>query len=237
MSRFSALKAIYDFYDEFTNGLSIACQKGCHVCCTTNVTATSLETDYLIQSGKMDKHLLKKMEEERQKDHFIPSTTINTTAALCLAQKAIPEETSSQTFEPCPLLDENGLCSVYEYRPFSCRAMCSDTVCTEGGQANMPPFLVTVNLALYQILEHIDREGWYGNLLDMIPLSLAGRERAGNLAVDQEGTIKTNRQLPCFIVPPDDKIRFKSFMRRLGSQSADEITLAELLPEEYSILS
>ncbi len=237
MSGFAALEAIYDFYDRFTKGFSTACTKGCNTCCTTNVTLTSLETGYLLKSERLNKSILERLEDERQKDHFIPSTTINTTAAMCLAQKPIPEETSAVTFNPCPLLDEEGLCSVYEHRPFSCRAMSSETVCTEGGQANMPPFMVTINLALYQILEHIDAEGWYGNLLDMIPLGLEEREKAGRMVAAQEGKIKTNRRLPCFIIPPDDMIRFKSFMRRLSKEKAGDSPLGTFLPEDYKILS
>ncbi len=237
VSRLLALKAIYDFYDKFVKGFSIACKKGCHTCCTTNVTATSLEVDYLLQSKNLNGVCLEKLEEQRKETHFIPSTTINTTAAMCLAQKDIPEETSPITFNPCPLLDNQGLCTVYEHRPFSCRSMSSETVCTEGGQADMPPFLVTVNLAIYQILEHIDSEGWYGNLLDMVPISMAGKERAPQMVAECQGIIKTNRKLPCFIVPPDDAVRFRSFMRRLAKQDAGQYTIGELLPEDYTILS
>ncbi len=238
MSEFAALEAIYDFYDQFTRGFSMACQKGCNVCCTTNVTVTSLEARYLFQSGKLDGSRMKDLEAERQKEHFIPSTTINTTAAMCLAQKPIPEETSPLTFNRCPLLDKEGLCSVYEHRPFACRAMSSETVCTEGGQADMPSFLVTVNLALYQVLEHLDAEGWYGNLLDLIPIAaLQEKDQAARLVAAEKGRIKTNRQLPGFIVPPDDTIRFRSFLRRLSKEQAGEHALGELLPEEYKILS
>jgi Fe-S-cluster containining protein len=237
VSKLDALEAIYDFYDRFTEGFSMACTRGCSTCCTTNVTLTSLETDYLLKSERLDQELLGRLEAQRQKEHFVPSTTINTTAAMCLAQKPIPEETSPITFNPCPLLDEGGLCSVYEHRPFACRAMSSETVCTDGGQADMPPFLVTVILAIYQILEHIDAEGWYGNLLDMIPIVQAEKDKTEGMVASQEGRIKTNRRLPCFIIPPDDAIRFKSFMRRLSKKEAGGISLGELLPEEYSILS
>ena len=237
MSNVLALRAVYDFYDEFLKGFSTACTKGCHACCTTNVTLTSLETDYLLESGNLDDALLQKLEEEGQKEHFLPGTTINTTAAMCLAQKDIPEETSPVTFNTCPLLDENGSCSVYEQRPFSCRAMCSETVCSEGGQADMPPFVVTVNLAIYQILEHLDSEGFYGNLLDMVPLSRVDKTRAKELIAAGKGAIKTNRQLPCFIVPPDDAIRFKSFLRRLCRVKAGDRTIGDLLPEEHAVIS
>ncbi|MCD6297343.1 MAG: hypothetical protein J7M30_09330 [Deltaproteobacteria bacterium] len=32
----------------------------------------------------------------------------------------------------------------------------------------MEPFLITVNLAIYQIIEHLDKEGVSGNLLDVL---------------------------------------------------------------------
>ncbi len=237
MSRFSALRALYSFYDEFVSGFSVACRKGCHVCCTTNVSATSLETAYLLNKGNLDKALLERVEKARLQDHYVPSTTINTTAAMCLAGRAIPEETSPITFDPCPFLDDEGSCSVYEYRPFSCRAMCSSTLCTEGGQADMPPFLVTISLAVYQILEHMDSQGWYGNLLDIIPMCDVGRAEAREMADAQQGVIKTNRDVPCFIVPPDDVMRFKSFLRRLSRVEAGSTTMGEFLPEDYQILS
>jgi len=41
-------------------------------------------------------------------------------------------------------------------------------VCQYGGEAEMEPFLITVNLAIYQIIEHLDKEGVSGNLLDVL---------------------------------------------------------------------
>lgn len=237
MSDFSTLEALYAFYDEFISGFPIACKKGCSVCCTTNVTVTSLEVEYLMKSAEMNEESIKRIEQERKKDHFIPSTTINTTAAMCLAENAIPEETSPITFNPCPLLTKEGLCSIYAHRPFACRAMSSETICVEGGEANMAPFLVTINLAIYQILEHIDSSGWYGNLLDMIPLARGGRKKVKETVNSLGGIVKTNRKLPCFIVPPDETIRFKSFIRRLAGRKSKDKTLGDLLPKDWQVIS
>jgi len=237
MDKTAALEAIYRFYDDFLEGFSIACEKGCHVCCTNSVSSTSLEAAYLIEGvsrmGSGGEELVKRAEAMRAEPHFQPSTTINTSAALCMKGKEIPEETSPMSFDPCPFLSEQGLCSLYEWRPFACRAMSSSSVCVEGGEARMEPFLVTVNLALYQILEHIDRDGFYGNVLDLLPVV------AGRMSPAQAGeAIKTNRALNCFIVPPDETVRFKSFMRRLSKVEAGSgATIGELLPEDWAILS
>ena len=238
MANTKALKAIYDFYDKFLKGTPLACKKGCATCCTTNVSVTSLEVEYILDSGLLTQRLGEKVREAALQDHFVPSTTINTSAAMCLSENQMPEETSPITFDPCPLLTHDGLCSIYQARPFSCRAMNSETLCTEGGEAFMAPFLVTVNLAMYQILEHIDSKGWYGNLLDMVTLVSENREGLQQVADTMEGRIKTNRPLPCFIIPPDETMRFKSFMRRLSKVEIEGgKTVGDLLPENWQILS
>ncbi len=238
MSDLKALEAIYKFYDEFLKGTPLACKKGCSTCCTTNVSMTSLEARYILESGLLSKDLMARLKEAAATDHFIPSTTINTSAAMCLSENQMPEETSPVTFDPCPLLTDEGLCSIYEARPFSCRAMCSETVCTEGGEAYMAPFLVTVNLAMYQILEHIDSEGWYGNMLDILEVVKDSREESLQAAAEMEGKIKTNRPIPCFIIPPDDIMRFKSYMRRLSKMEFQPgETLGDLLPEDWQIIT
>ena len=233
----AALEAIYRFYDEFLTGFPIACSAGCSVCCTNSVSATSMEAAYLLQGLSMlpagGEELLKRAEGMRGEPHFQPSTTINTSAALCMKGKELPEETSPMSFDPCPFLDEEGLCALYGQRPFACRAMSSSTVCKEGGEASMEPFLVTVNLAIYQILEHIDRDGFYGNILDLLPVA-AGRIPPS----EAQEAVKTNRALNCFIVPPDETMRFKSFMRRLSKvETEGGATIGELLPDDWVILS
>jgi len=238
VSNIQALEAIYNFYDNFLRGTPLACKKGCSTCCTTNVSITTLEAKYIIESGLLTKELLQRLREASTKEHFIPSTTINTSAAMCLSENQAPEETSPITFDPCPLLTEDGLCSIYEARPFSCRAMSSETLCTEGGEAYMTPFLVTVNLAIYQILEHIDAEGWYGNMLDIIEVARIKRDQRHRTIDAMEGKVKTNRPLPCFIVPPDEVIRFKSFMRRLSkNEFGDGKKIGDLLPKDWQILT
>jgi len=101
----------------------------------------------------------------------------------------------------------------------------------------MPPFLITVNLALYQILEHIDSDGWYGNLLDMLPVVMTEPVDAQGMVSSLQGIVKTNRPLPCFIMPPGDRARFKSFMRRLSNQPIAQGTLGDLQPREWQIIS
>ena len=240
MDPINALEAIYDFFDQFLKGTPLACKKGCSICCTTNVSMTTLEAQHIIASGLLNDDLISRIKDAASRPHFVPSTTINTSAAMCLSENEMPEESSPITFDPCPLLTSQGLCPIYEARPFSCRAMSSETLCTQGGEAYMAPFLVTVNLALYQILEHIDQAGWYGNMLDVLTLVLDDEhEDRGKTAAAMKGKVKTNRPLPCFIVPPDEVMRFKSFMRRLSKKQigGSGETVGHLLPDDWKILT
>ncbi len=234
------LRAIYDFYQEFISGYPVACQKGCSTCCTTSVCATSFEAEFLLKGavslGEEGAGLLAMADRARKAEHFQPSCTINTSADICLKGHSPPEEVSALSFDPCPFLSARGECSLYSWRPFACRAMVSRKRCVAGGEADMPPFLITVNLAMCQVLEHLDRDGYYGNILDLLPV-VSGKMDVSSF----QGAVKTNRSLSCFVVPPDEAARFKSFMRRLSSvtveKSGSQVKVGDLLPEEWTLLN
>lgn len=90
----------------------------------------------------------------------------------------------------------------------------------------MEPFLITVNLVLYQLIEHLDREGVSGNLLDLLHHLVAGRD----LGPDAVATrFLRNQGLPGFLVPPEEQGRFRAFMRRLSACQAGDTSLGEIL--------
>lgn len=80
--RLSVLSQIYDLYDHFISTHDLACQKGCAVCCTANVTLTTLEgrkiITYLVENHQIS--LLQKIIQNRSKSRFQPGNTINLTA-------------------------------------------------------------------------------------------------------------------------------------------------------------
>ncbi len=222
MHNYNALVALYEFHDRFVQDFPRACREGCSTCCTVNVTATSLETSWLAANSDID---MEKIKIAARKPRYQPAITANRLALACLNQQELPEETSGHAPGACPLLDETGRCSVYEYRPFSCRAMLSASTCREAGEADMPPFIFTVNLAFYQILEHLDRHGFSGNMIDLLDES--GERDA------HSRQLKTNSPVPDFMVPPDEQLRFRSLLRRIfNTELSDGSRLADLLPEE-----
>ncbi len=156
---------------------------------------------------------------------YRPGLSTNQIADLCLRQEEIPSDIGEHGEGVCPFLDREGLCSVYKHRPFACRAMSSREVCQYGGEADMEPFLVTVNLAVYQIIEHLDKEGVSGNLLDVLS------ELVNNQSVSPGpgNRLVSNRALPGFLVSPNEQVRFRAFMRCLANFQVGDTTLRAFL--------
>jgi Fe-S-cluster containining protein len=216
--RQAALVSLYTLYeDAIATTFATACEKGCATCCSVNVTMTSLEARHLLTHPFFtDAQARKIVADAGNHPRFIPSLTINRLAEACLLERHIPEETGIHAAGTCPFLDDSGLCRVYSHRPFACRSMFSTTRCREDGAAEMPPFLYTVNLALCQLIEHLDSDGHTGNMIDM----LAG-ERNQTIA---------NTPLPGFPVPPADRQRLKKFLARLRNYPVEDVSLADFFP-------
>jgi Fe-S-cluster containining protein len=226
-NKFRVLAAIYSFYDQFLKGLPLACQPGCHTCCTVNIVATSLEAGYLLCSSFFDDLDLKKLLlSATARPIYRPGLSTNQIADFCLRQEEFPSDRVEHGEGVCPFLDQEGLCSVYENRPFACRAMSSIKVCQYGSEADMEPFLVTVNLAVYQIIEHLDKEGVSGNLLDVLS-ELVNNQ---SISPDSGNRLIYNRALPGFLVTPNEQGRFRAFTRRFADFQVGDTTLGAFLP-------
>jgi Fe-S-cluster containining protein len=231
-NKFKILAAIYSFYDQFLKDFSLACKPGCHVCCTVNIVATSLEAGHLLCSSFFDNLDLKKLlYSATARPIYRPSLSTNQIADLCLRQEEIPSDRVEHGEGFCPFLDQEGLCNVYKHRPFACRAMSSMKVCQYGGEADMESFLITVNLAVYQIIEHVDKEGVSGNLLDVLS------ELVNNQSISPGpgNRLISNRTLPGFLVSPNEQVRFRAFMRGLTDFQVGDTTLKAFLPGLFAV--
>jgi len=118
------LNSIYGVYSRWVERFPLACQKGCATCCTQSVTMTSLEGEMLLDFLKVQGMV------NRLPDQFAQKTTGNKGAAIttnqfakaCLEQQKIDEDPlGSWDFTPCIFLSE-GVCTIYEVRPFGCRS-------------------------------------------------------------------------------------------------------------------
>ncbi len=220
------LKKIYSLYDEAMEdaGEDMVCREKCSACCTCNVTLTSLEANFLIGSLNMEK---KKDLQDRIKKKFplkryIPKMTTNRFARLCMENAGIPEEENDPASGVCPLL-ENDLCTVYEARPFGCRALVSDIHCSREGYARVPPLVLTINTLFLQVIEHLDQNGFSGNLSDMPEAVSPGKglfykaDSFNNMY--KEKLFVRNEKIPMLMVPPEHQRKLRVLIGKLSNLS------------------
>jgi len=226
--KIDVLGRIYKIYDAFTDSLELACQRYCSTCCTCNVTMTSLEgykiANHLIENSKLE--LFKKIKDKSYKKRFLPKITTNKIADLCIQGKELPDEKIDSSWGSCPLL-MNDECPIYTVRPFGCRCMVSKTNCID--EAEMDPFVLTVNNVFLQYIEHIDQQGFSGNFTDVL-LFMESEDnyknyRIKDLTNPEEGLIK-NLPMTILLVPPEHKNKIKPIIRNV-----EEITSPSRRPE------
>jgi Fe-S-cluster containining protein len=227
------LRTAYDLYDREARRFAMACRQECSACCTRNVLATTLEAAYALEEltiGRL-KDFIAPAPPEPQEDRLRPKLTVNELAGYCLRKEEPPPEPSVRHSAPCPFRNADG-CAIYEVRPFVCRSMWSARVCAIDGKAEMPPFLVTLNGAFFQVLEHLDAGGLYGNLLDAFELLADSQIRAAYKSGNELGSVacllKTQAN-PGFIVPQEHRPDIARTIGALWAHDVEGISFREAL--------
>ncbi|MDH4319553.1 MAG: hypothetical protein OEV64_14290 [Desulfobulbaceae bacterium] len=227
------LHLIYLHAGEF-HGTGWACKKGCSACCTQSVTMTTLEgreiVSFLKKRGAIN--VCESVSKAAGKIE-IPKMTTNRFASLCIAEddSMDVEQEESWNFSSCIFLKE-GVCTIYEARPFSCRCFLSRTPCSEQGYAVMDPVTITLNSVFQQLIEHVDQGGYWGNLVHVV----------GALLVDSEPDCQQEEEqcfsklLPCsplpgFVISPEEQREVKGVLDRLFNSMMGATTFKELMDE------
>lgn len=216
------LKKIYSLYHEtiYEADMDPVCREKCASCCTCNVTLTRLETEFIVNSlsfqGKKD--LENRIQQKFPERRYIPKMTTNGFARLCMENKDIPKEENDPAFGTCPLLEDD-LCSIYESRPFGCRALTSEILCGQEGYARVPPLVLTFNTLFLQVIEHLDQNGFSGNLSDMLPAVLSETALTDMIhRFDDAGNKRLfvhNEKIPVLMVPPEHQKMLKPLTGKL----------------------
>jgi Fe-S-cluster containining protein len=133
----SFVLAVYRTLDEFleqeirNSGISLACKRGCSLCCFQLVTCTEIEMNEIVSfvknmTRKNRRQLEKRLKKFGQK-----------WAEYYRAKKIILEINPFQIYDdywgkPCPFLNPtSGICDIYPVRIIDCRTFSSLTQCTE----------------------------------------------------------------------------------------------------------
>ena len=218
-SKLEALKHLYGVYDDFVSGLNLACGRTCSDCCTCNVTLTTLEGYYIIESltSPQKQRLISRLAPATFPKRFIPQITTNQLAAYTLQNRELPAEENDPLAGDCTFLTDDE-CPIYPLRPFGCRCLISKSRCGETGYADMDEFVFTVNTVFLQSIEHLDSPGCYGNLSDLLfTLKNAGARRlyeAGRLDCEKKGLIP-NHPMKALMVPPEHRERIAPILQRI----------------------
>lgn len=206
------LKQIYALYHTQIATLDPACRKGCADCCTANVTMTRLEAELLVNglaSGERTR-MFDRLAASAATPGFRPALTTNGFAEICMSGGEPPEDAAEPGTGACPLLEDD-LCTVYDLRPFGCRCMLSTTPCRQnGGQADIAEYILTVNTVFLQFIEHIDRDGFFGNLTDVLRRLAPG----GELPPTDAPLIPT-RPIPVLMVPAEHREKIQPLFKAL----------------------
>ncbi len=218
-NRLILLKTINNLYDVFIADQVVACCKTCAVCCTCNVTLTTLEGFLIVErlTGQQRADLFDRLQPFRSRKRFQPSISINQMAQMCLQGIDIPEESADPGMGDCPLLEKD-ICPIYSFRPFACRSMLSTVVCSRGGEARISPFVLTVHQTILQFLEAIDTPGYSGNLIDILtflsdPLHQDAYE-SEQLPPAPAG-LTTNRDFSALMIPPEHRKRLAPMLQKI----------------------
>lgn len=219
----AALRALYSWHAAWSADFPRACGPGCATCCTANVSLTSLEARYLVASPLFQETpgMGEKIRCLAAGPLYRPTSTINQVAACCLAQQELPADTGEHVGGVCLFLDDLRQCRIYAHRPLSCRAMASRVRCRAGSEAVVEPLVLTVNLALQQIIEHLDQEGVFGSLPEVVAWVLGG----GVARV-----LPVNQPLPGFLVAADERERFNALLRELAALPVEGGRFGDHLP-------
>jgi Fe-S-cluster containining protein len=220
------LNKIYSLYLQAMNGVDVdpVCREKCSSCCTCNVTLTSLEADFILSSLSIAEKqvLLNRIRQKIPEKRYIPKMTTNGFARLCMENQDTPVEENDPAFGPCPLLKDN-LCTIYEVRPFGCRALMSASHCNKEGYARVPPVVLTLNTLFLQVIEHLDQKGCSGNLSDLLTATLSDHDLTDMTGetndINSERLFLRNEKIPVLMIPPEHQQELKPLIGKLFNLS------------------
>jgi hypothetical protein len=111
-------------------------------------------------------------------------------------------------------------CPIYDVRPFACRCMVSKHRCADTGAAEIDEFTITVNHVFLQYIEHLDQNGFSGNMADVLTHILAkGIPDINTSSVTRTCLIK-NAPLRALMIPPEHRKKIEPILAALRAIKA-----------------
>lgn len=215
----TALNELCQLFTETLAPFSQACHKGCDHCCSTHVTATTLEIwpiwQHLAALPNHEKTAFPPVDPDTR-----PRITINDLADRCAKDDPIPDQPEpAETSARCPFL-ANHCCSIYSVRPFACRMMVSSHNCGEFGYAEVKPLILTLANIFMQAIEHLDQGGLTGHMGDLLKHfddENIQMEYTSGRPLKATPTLLLNQQLTTLMVPPEHRLQAMPVIQKINA--------------------
>jgi len=216
------LAALHDAFAQWAHPFAFVCRKGCTTCCTRSVTMTSLEGDgimtFLAEGDRLSELAAPAFQPTASRMGRTGQYTTNTFVAAHLRGESV-EEADNWDLRPCPFLKEES-CSIYPVRPFGCRLFASLDPCAASGVAEMPPGYLAGATALLQYIEHLDNNGFWGTMVDVL---------AGLHSGQADGCGEPNAPIPGFLIAPDERTIVEPLLEGLLAMEVEGRPFAQWL--------
>ncbi len=88
----------------------------------------------------------------------------------------------------------------------------------ENGYAEVDPYVMAVNSLFLQYIEHVDRDGYFGNLTDVLLLMQTEESRKlfeNGILTCKDTRMISNRPIKAFLVAPEHKARIEPILKAL----------------------
>lgn len=232
-SKQKLLHALYDQAAEIYADTKWSCKKGCSSCCTQSVTITTLEGRVILEylQGREDNERFFPALQKSADKAAPAQITTNSLARSCLKGHELEQFPENRwNFTPCIFL-ENNCCAIYPARPFACRCFLSKQPCAEFGHAVVEPETITINTVFQQIVEHVDRGGYWGNLAHVLTF-LRGEQENANPRHGKK--ISPCIPLPGFALSPEEKEQTMRIVNALFRTPVGDETFVELMKKVVS---
>jgi Fe-S-cluster containining protein len=228
------LEIIFDRFENWSTQFGFACNKGCAVCCTTDVSITAQEGELILD------HVVRHHTTQWLTDkldiipvHRSLFQTANDYAKAGLEGRQSEGEEMRQG-GICTFLEDD-CCSIYPARPFSCRCFASTVCCRHGGNALLPPEYISAATAVSQIIEHVGQFGLWGAMIDILTLQAAAAGYLSpasrfdkNLSVAR-GNCLTAKPLPGFLIEEKHAEKVTDLLKDILSARLDGRALEDIL--------
>ncbi len=230
-------EVLLGIYEEFDNWLDedTVCKKGCSACCSQNVIITAVEGELIhrkIREQGQEEWMVARLQKKGSTSKV--QITTNGFAASCLAGEDVTPESYGNS-DPCPFLDD-GCCSIYDVRPFSCRCFISETVCAPNVPAKIGATYLSASSAVMQVVEHLGQGEYLGNMFDVL-LALCDLSENQNVMqqlpvyLPNQGRVNVTKALPLpgFLLVEDEMEKVTPLLEALFSHRVGERSIEDIL--------